>query len=339
MPCPLIDVADVDAAFERAGVDASLEQWWLAVEGTAGITCVGSHVGFEDDPSFPQLEVEITVADTGSATGDEAETTDEPIAVTGLPGGTVGTCEADRFVTICEEHWSQDGFDVGLLVSDRVYFDRVTASTVLGDVVPTIVANLADASTDVADPLGAVTGADVSAAATGVDRFVDANPDAVESDGERLACPAISGGEVESALDAVGIELDLADDWSASLTPVTFPADLDPIPIRLTCTGGADPTARVDVIDFVDASAADEFVASVGLAEGGSPADLEPGDLTVGTCTNQSGLRFCTEWWRLDGLVVGVWLIGDSQQIGEQDAAALLVDVLPDVLANLSEYS
>ena len=110
-----------------------------------------------------------------------------------------------------------------------------------------------------------------------------------------------------------------------------------PAPIRLTCTGGVDPTARLDVIDFVEATAADEFVASVGLADGGSPTDLEPGDLTTGTCTNQSGSRFCTEWWRHHGLVVGVWIVGESQPIGDQDAATLLVDILPDVLANLSE--
>ena len=127
------------------------------------------------------------------------------------------------------------------------------------------------------------------------------------------------------------------DDWNASLTPVTFPDDLDPVPIRLTCSGGSDPQARVDVIDFGDPAAADEFVASVGIAEGGSAADLQPGDLTVGTCVSESGLRFCTEWWRDDGLVVGAWLVSDSQPIGDGDAATVLVDVLPDVLANLSD--
>ena len=169
-----------------------------------------------------------------------------------------------------------------------------------------------------------------------LDRFVSANAGAVDSDGERLDCPAIAGGVVEPALDAAGIDVDLAADWTASLTPVTFPADLDPIPVRLTCTGGVDPLVRVDVIDFGDPVAADEFVASVGIAEGGSAADLQPGDLTVGTCVADSGLRFCTEWWRGDGLVVGVWLAGDSQPIGDQDAATVLVDVLPAVLANLA---
>ena len=91
------------------------------------------------------------------------------------------------------------------------------------------------------------------------------------------------------------------------------------------------------MIDFGDPAAADEFVASVGIAEGGSAADLQPGDLTVGTCVSESGLRFCTEWWRDDGLVVGAWLVSDSQPIGDGDAATVLVDVLPDVLANLSD--
>ena len=84
--CPLIDVADVNMAFERAGVDAPLEQWWLAVAGSAGVTCTGSYVGFEDDPTFPQLDVELTVVDAGSAGGDEpAGAADEAITVTDLP--------------------------------------------------------------------------------------------------------------------------------------------------------------------------------------------------------------------------------------------------------------
>ena len=91
----------------------------------------------------------------------------------------------------------------------------------------------------------------------------------------------------------------------------------------------------IDVIDFGDPTAADDFVASVGNAEGGSASDLQPGDLTVGTCITESGFRFCTEWWTDDGLVVGVWLVGDSQPIGNDDAAAVLVEVLPSVLANL----
>ena len=89
------------------------------------------------------------------------------------------------------------------------------------------------------------------------------------------------------------------------------------------------------MIDFGGPTAAGDFVASVGIAEGGSASDLQPGDLTVGTCVTESGFRFCTEWWRDDGLVVGVWLVGDSQPIGTNDAAAVLVEVLPKVLANL----
>ena len=165
---------------------------------------------------------------------------------------------------------------------------------------------------------------------------MSANPDAVESDDDRLDCPVIADDEFEAAVDGAGVDVDLGDDWTASLTPVTFPDDLDPLPVRLTCTGGFDPQARIDVIDFGDPAAADDFVASVGIAEGGSAADLQPGDLTVGNCVSQSGLRFCTESWRDDGLVVGVWLVGETQSIGNDDAAAALVEVLPTVLANLA---
>jgi hypothetical protein len=330
--CPLIDSNDVDASFDSAGVDAPLDEWLLEVHDTDGITCVGSHVGFEDDPSFPQLDVELTVANKPA---NDDVPTGEAITVTDLPGGTIGTCESDRIVTICEEHWQQDGFVVRLHVSDRVFFDRVTASTVLGDLVPTIVANLAGGATDIADPLTEVSGAQAGAAAAGLNAFVSANPDPVESDDERLDCPVIADAEFEAAVEGAGVDVDLGDDWTASLTPVAFPDELDPAPIRLTCTGGFDPQARVDVIDFDDPAAADDFVASVGIAEGGSAADLEPGDLTVGICVSESGLRFCTEWWREDGLVIGVWLVGESQSIGNDDAAAVLVDVLPTVLANL----
>ena len=57
--CPLIDSSGVDASFEAAGVDAPLDDWLFEVRDGGGITCAGSHVGFEDDPSFPQLEVEL----------------------------------------------------------------------------------------------------------------------------------------------------------------------------------------------------------------------------------------------------------------------------------------
>ena len=331
--CPLIDSGHVDASFEAAGVDAPLDEWLLEVRATGGITCTGSHVGFQDDPSFPQLDVELSVVD--GSPHDVDEPAGEVVTVTDLPGGTMGTCESDRFVTICEEHWHQDGFEVRLLVTDRVFFDRVTASTVLGGLMPVLVANLAGGATDIADPLSDVSGADVGAATNGLDRFVVANSASIESDNERLDCPTIADDEFDAALDRAGVNVDLVDDWTASMAPVTFPDDLDPAPIRLTCTGGFDPQARIDVIDFGDPAAADDFVASVGIAEGGSAADLQPGDLTVGTCVTESGLRFCTEWWRDDGLVVGVWLVGEPRSVGTGDAASVLVEVLPTVLDNL----
>ena len=139
--CPLVDSARVDASLEAAGVDVPLDEWLLEVRDDSGITCAGSHIGFEDDPSFPQLDVELVVID-GPPNGVD-EPASEAVTVTDLQGGTIGTCESDRFVTICEESWQQDGFQVRLLVADRVYFDRVTASTVLGDLVPVIVSNLA----------------------------------------------------------------------------------------------------------------------------------------------------------------------------------------------------
>ena len=210
--CPLVDRAQVDASFDAAGVDVPLDEWLLEVRDDGGITCAGSHVGFEDDPSFPQLDVEMVVVN-GPPNGVD-ELTGDAVTVTDLQGGTIGSCESDRFVTICEERWQRDGFQVRLLVTDRVYFDRVTASTVLGDLVPVIVSNLAGGALDIADPLGEVSGADVGAATNGFDRFVSANAEAVETDDERLDCPTINDADFEAAIDGVGIDVDLGDGWT-----------------------------------------------------------------------------------------------------------------------------
>jgi hypothetical protein len=113
-------------------------------------------------------------------------------------------------------------------------------------------------------------------------------------------------------------------------------ADVDPPPVRVTCRGGGTLDVRVIAVDFADVTAAEDFVASVGLAEGGSAADLVPGDPSVGSCTRASGIEFCTEWWTADGLVVGTWLSGESAAVGSDDAADLLVAVLPTVLTNLA---
>ena len=163
-----------------------------------------SYVGFEDDLSFPQLEVELAVVDAGPASevDEPADVEDAALSVTALPGGTTGSCESDRFATTCEERWHHDGLVVRLLVTDRVYFDRVTTSTtVLGDLVPLLVANLATGATDVGDPLDDLSATEAGAAAAGLDRFVSAN---AELSARRRAppCPAIAGGEVEPALDA-----------------------------------------------------------------------------------------------------------------------------------------
>jgi hypothetical protein len=332
--CPLVDRNTVIGALARAGVDAPLREWTLDTP-TSGdaLTCSGVYVGVEDDESFPELDLELRVTDVGSGGGAVANT-GAVLAVTDLPGGTTGACESDRFVTVCEEEWHDGGLEVTVLVSDRIAFDRVTASTILGDLVPAVVANLAAGSTDVADPLRAVIAAEGAAASEGLGRFVDANADQV-GEGAEIACPAVTGGTMAELLHDAGVDEDL-DDWSAALDAVTFPEDLDPVPVRLTCSGGSDLDVRLIVIDFGETGAAEDFVASVGLAEGGSAADLVSGDLTVGSCTQAAGVELCSEWWWADGLVVGTWLSGDAAAIGGSDAANLLVSALPSVITNLA---
>ena len=331
--CPLIDSSDVDASFQAAGVDAhSTSGCWRSA--ADGITCAGSHVGFEDDPSFPSSR--SSCLSSMARRRRRRTDTSEALTVTDLPGGTIGTCESDRFVTICEERWQQDGFQVRLLVTDRVYFDRVTASTVLGDLVPVIVANLA-AERDRRCRPARRRSAPQAGRRPPVSITLSAPMPALSSRTTTAGLPGHCRRRVRGRRSmAAGVDVDLGDDWTASLTPVTFPDDLDPIPVRLTCTGGFDPQARIDVIDFGDPAAADDFVASVGSPRAARRPTFSPATSRSAPASPTSGLRFCTEWWRGDGLVVGVWLVGDTQSIGNDDAATVLVEVLPTVLANLA---
>lgn len=82
-------------------------------------------------------------------------------------GATRGECaEIDR-TDRCVEFWEQDGFVVGVLLADRVWMDRPTASAVLAEVVPAVVTSLAGAQGPGADPLAGVTDEDIEAAAAG----------------------------------------------------------------------------------------------------------------------------------------------------------------------------
>lgn len=327
--CALIGREAADAAFAAGGVDAPLAAWlqrvgpWPGGADVRAVTCAGSYVGAEDDPSFPELTAALLVADFGDAAAFARavpEADGPPRPAPGLGGSTVGRCAEVDLTHQCQEYWASGGLVVGLWVADRVFVDRPTMSAVLAGLVPTVLATLAGRATDVADPLAGITTAVVEAAAAGLAGATTRGP-----------CPLVDEAEVAAALAGAGSDLP-TDGWAAA----PLPRSLEGAVVAVQCTGGLpDATVAVTAADFGDAGAADDFVASVGLADGGSAADLEPGDLTVGTCTAVGRSRYCVEWWRQGGLAVGVALFGGSAVT--QDAAAdVLVALVPAVLAHLA---
>ena len=349
-PCPLVDRATVNGELADAGIDAPLGDWTRLAYPDGPHTdvllaCEGTYIGVDEDPSFPELRFDVVVIDLGDAATadgvlhDELEATGEPLRITDLDGGTIGECGDEDRAVRCAEWWQHDGFVVGVEIVDRVFVDRPTASTVLGGVVPAIVSTLGAAATDIADPLQTIGAADAGRALDALDAFVDANPEAVSSEHERIDCPLLDSESLRPALDDAGIDWPLGG-WAASISPVTFPRDLDPVPQRVSCTNRSG-SVTVDAIAFGDDGQAADFVASVGGAEGGSASDLAPGDLTVGSCTSASGAKYCNEWWRGDGLVLGVTLFSDPSgpdhgPIGANDAANILVTIVPEVLTTLA---
>ena len=343
--CSLAGVETFNTALDTAGIDAPLaafEQQIAPLDGgeARSLSCSGTFVGATGDPSFPELAATLFVADVGRAAGFDAyvdaavaaAADAQPLTAPAAGGETVGACaDVDR-TTRCIELWHDDGLLVGIVLADRVSMDRPTASAVLDQLVPTVIVSLSGGAADIADALASITDDAVLDAAIGFAGFVASTPQ-----GSSVACPAISATAMSAALADAEIVSDLAG-WAGTLEPVTYP-DLDPAPLLLACAD-RDDLATLSVIDFANAQVADEFVASVGRPDGGSPADIEPGDLTVGTCATADDpagpLDYCQEWWRRDGLVIGVTLFGPGDAIGPTDAASVLIALVPDVLATLA---
>lgn len=76
-------------------------------------------------------------------------------------------------------------------------------------------------------------------------------------------------------------------------------------------------------------------MAAVGLAEGGTPDDLEPGAVVVGSCTSVSGQEYCNAWWHDGTFVIGVTLFADADVITRNDAGEVLTALVPTVRASL----
>jgi len=69
----------------------------------------------------------------------------DPLPTPAIGGATRGECaDVDR-TDQCVEFWEQDGFVVGVLLADRVFVDRPTASAVLNELVPAVVTSLTSA--------------------------------------------------------------------------------------------------------------------------------------------------------------------------------------------------
>lgn len=330
--CPLIDLDTINAALEAAGIDAPVVGWDFEITDVSGdpetgraATCTGSSER-TTEAGDPEIEMRLSVSDFGSPERFErfavaaGVDVDDTLALSDL-GPTVGVC---RGATFCAEAWQRDGFAVMIDITDRVFVERPTTATVLVDIVPDVLAALSGEATDVADPLRAVDDAAAAAAAAGLGAFLE-SADAGE---ERFDCPAVDADDAEGALAVAGID-DGLDGWDGSTRVLDEDAAT-----AVVCEGTAG-SSELSVIaaDLGDEAAAADFVASVGLADGGSALDLPPGDVTVGACLDGGAQgTFCTEWWWRDGLVVGVWLFGDASGSSTKD---VLVELVPAVVASL----
>ena len=166
--CPVAERDAVVDALEIAGVDTPIEslladQGPMLGDGTrwhaVGLVCTGAYVGAEDDASFPELRIDVVVADFGDSDGfldylaavhPDLDVGDE-LPVPALGSGTIGECAHVDRTEQCAEYWEQDGFVIGVQIADRVFIDRPTASAVLGALVPSIVESLAAEPTIVAE--------------------------------------------------------------------------------------------------------------------------------------------------------------------------------------------
>lgn len=320
--CPVVERDEVIAALRTAGVDAPLESM-LAEQGpslgdgrawqASGIVCSGSYVGFEGDPSFPELRIEVMVADFGDtaefhafvADAHPGLAVDDPLNVTSLAGGTIGRCEHVDLTERCAEFWEQDGFVLGVLAADRVYVDRPTVSAMLGELAPVIVASLA-AEPPVAVASGVTVPPDVLGAARA--RLL-----ALSTAGGPLACPIIGQAAVDVALSDAGIDL-RTDDWYSMAWDGTTAAVAG-----VECAGAAGQGAlRIEVLDLGSSAAAADMM-----------------ELVRG-CERMGDTEFCVESWEQDGVTVTVVVTAVGADVAQPDVRALVDSLAPVIITRLA---
>lgn len=341
--CALAEATTVEAALATAGADLTLNGWgqWIGRLTTddewpqRAIVCTGEHVG-TGDRAFPEHILSLAVADFGD---DETfgaylagylgiAPDEDPIRTPTAGGETIGRCaQRDRRYD-CYEAWTDgSGFAVLVHIEDRMYFDRQSASAVVDRLVGPVLAALGGHSSRPGDELAAVDSGQVDGAQAGLVDFADS-----VTSRSGLDCPAATIDDVIAALDAAGVTA-RPGDWAAELSELASTNDDEPA-LRLSCS---DPDALVtlDVIQFAALADAAEFVASVGLAEGGAPSDLDPGALVAGSCTVVSGYEYCNAWWRDGTFVIGTTLFADAAAITRNDATEVLVALVPTAVARL----
>lgn len=341
--CVLAEVGTVDAAMETSGADTPLSGWgqWIGPLTPLdewpqrGIVCTAAYVGTGDE-SFPELSFALAVADfeddetlgtyLAGYLGIAAD--EEPIPAPAAGGETIGRCAQKDRVYDCYEMWTDgSGFAVMVHIEDQTFFDRQSASVVVDELVPSVLEALGSGATQVGDELAGTDSGQVDGAQAGLVEFADT---AAASSG--LECPAATIDDVLAAVDGAGIDQQ-PDGWNARLDEIESENGAEPA-LRLVCTD-AESLVTLDVIEFDDVVDADEFVASVGLADGGTPDDIEPGTVVVGSCTTVSGQEYCNAWWRDGTFVLGVTLFADAGVITRSDAGEVLTALVPTVLSSL----
>lgn len=159
-PCPVAELESVNDAVATAGL-ATIDDWtwgpspsWMR---DYLLGCVGERGERDGDGADPAVHLPLLVldlrVDENAIAFIEVEATDflnvddvelEAMETSGLPDGTYGFCyDFDNSASsTCHEFWPQDGFVVGVYLTSNEAIDRGVAATVLGELLPVVIADL-----------------------------------------------------------------------------------------------------------------------------------------------------------------------------------------------------
>ncbi len=334
--CPVVGRSVMNGALETAGVDTPLADWRVEIGpvdtggptwNEHGITCTGAYVGAERDESIPELRASLIVVDLGDSAAFEQFLVDvypgatDPMPTPAIGGATRGECADIDRTDRCVEFWEHDGFVVGVLLADRVFMDRPTASAVLNELVPAVVTSLTsdapDETADDIDPLDGMTDEQIIAAMVGLNELVGGAGIRPIDFGD---CPILREADIETSLTDRGISIDLGD-WDETSSIVPNAAGDAAIPGVLCRGADGDEEVQLFVNVFGDDASADEFIAD------------------LGGCESVAELQYCLVFGQRDGFVVGIGVLAAADELTADDAEAVLAEVVPIVLDNLAGAS